>query len=371
MQTLIFLFKSINAKLKIKIFNILTLNKAYNNIYYLFNKTQQEKAMNTQLALERDQIEEERQLVQTGLQQQLDQSCALKSELLKYEATNEKNRILIESLRTQIAEDEKNVILLNNHRNEARILKDLWDCEKDDFACQVSVLTEERDAAQSSEEELFERLSDRTQDLEILQESYVDMTDRCNDANDEISELREQLHAFQATMRERSAVFSSSHSTSDLMRRESVGPVNNVKTSVSEDDVREDCSERNRNKNNKEKDKGKNRGREKEKDREIEKDSEGVENAYLVSVSKSPNEKENRVCVSSGTSISQDTAHISWTGGTTSMRTADNNDVLNNEKEVLKSNSDETYLSDHNHGQMSDKEEEGDIDYDDVFEDDS
>ena len=29
------------------------------------------------------------------------------------------------------------------------------------------------------------------------------------------------------------------------------------------------------------------------------------------------------------------------------------------------------HLSDHNHGQMSDKEEEGDLDYDDVFEDDS
>lgn len=44
--------------------------------------------------------------------------------------------------------------------------------------CQVEVLTEERDVARSHEEELFAKLTDRTEDLEALQESYVSLTDR-------------------------------------------------------------------------------------------------------------------------------------------------------------------------------------------------
>lgn len=40
------------------------------------------------------------------------------------------------------------------------------------------MLTEERDVARSHEEELFAKLTDRTDDLEALQESYVSLTDR-------------------------------------------------------------------------------------------------------------------------------------------------------------------------------------------------
>lgn len=42
----------------------------------------------------------------------------------------------------------------------------------------VEVLTEERDVARSHEEDLFAKLTDRTDDLEALQESYVSLTDR-------------------------------------------------------------------------------------------------------------------------------------------------------------------------------------------------
>lgn len=42
----------------------------------------------------------------------------------------------------------------------------------------MGVLTEERDVARSHEEELFARLTDKTDDLEALQESYVSLTDR-------------------------------------------------------------------------------------------------------------------------------------------------------------------------------------------------
>lgn len=46
------------------------------------------------------------------------------------------------------------------------------------FPLKVEVLTEERDVARSHEEDLFAKLTDRTDDLEALQESYVSLTDR-------------------------------------------------------------------------------------------------------------------------------------------------------------------------------------------------
>lgn len=46
------------------------------------------------------------------------------------------------------------------------------------FRGKVAVLTEERDVARSHEEELFAKLTDQTEDLEALQESYVSLTDR-------------------------------------------------------------------------------------------------------------------------------------------------------------------------------------------------
>lgn len=62
------------------------------------------------------------------------------------------------------------------------------------------MVTEEVEAARTNEEHLFGQLSERTIDLEKLQESYVDMTDRCNDMQDEIEELREQLEAYKESL---------------------------------------------------------------------------------------------------------------------------------------------------------------------------
>lgn len=42
----------------------------------------------------------------------------------------------------------------------------------------MEVLTEERDVARAHEEELFAKLTDKVEDLEALQESYVSLTDR-------------------------------------------------------------------------------------------------------------------------------------------------------------------------------------------------
>jgi chromosome segregation ATPase len=161
-------------------------------------------------------LEEEKSALQCSLQDELDKTSLLKAELLKFQAVNEKNRMLIETLRNSLVQEEEFVSQLTIQRMESKALKEQWDTEKEDFSCQIAVLTEERDAAQSSEEVLFERLGERTQDLGTLQESYVDMTDRCNDAHDEILELREQVQTFQAALQERNAVFSTTMSVSCL-----------------------------------------------------------------------------------------------------------------------------------------------------------
>jgi hypothetical protein len=161
-------------------------------------------------------LEEEKSALQCSLQDELDKTSLLKAELLKFQAVNEKNRMLIETLRSSLVQEEEFVAQLTIQRMESKALKEQWDTEKEDFSCQIAVLTEERDAAQSSEEVLFERLGERTQDLGTLQESYVDMTDRCNDAHDEILELREQVQTFQAALQERNAVFSTTMSVSCL-----------------------------------------------------------------------------------------------------------------------------------------------------------
>jgi hypothetical protein len=141
----------------------------------------------------------------------------LKSELLKFQATHEKNRMLIDSLKSQLAEDGRVIVEMSLQRNEAKAMEEIWDNDKDDLMCQISILTDERDAAQRSEEELYESLGEKAQDLEILQESYVDMTDRCNDANDEISDLREQLQVLREALAERNAVFPASNGFLDLI----------------------------------------------------------------------------------------------------------------------------------------------------------
>lgn len=76
-------------------------------------------------------------------------------------------------------------------------------------AMQVTLRTMYRDASRASEEDLFSRLNERTNDLERLQESYVDIGDRCNDLQDEVAELREQVTALQAALATR-AKFASS-----------------------------------------------------------------------------------------------------------------------------------------------------------------
>jgi hypothetical protein len=164
-----------------------------------------------QLEDEISQIEKEKMSLHSTLQEQLDGSALLKSDLLKFQASHERNRLLIDTLKAQKMDEEGLMNELALQRNEATFFKQQWDTERYDFSSQIIVLTEEKESARNSEENLFEQLSERTIDLEILQESYVDMTDRCNDAYDEIADLKEKLQEYQVVFKERNSVLKTSN----------------------------------------------------------------------------------------------------------------------------------------------------------------
>jgi hypothetical protein len=65
---------------------------------------------------------------------------------------------------------------------------------------QIMILTEERDSARQQEEELYGILKEKINDLERLQESYVDMTDRCNDYQDTMADMREEMDSLKEVM---------------------------------------------------------------------------------------------------------------------------------------------------------------------------
>ena len=249
--------------------------------------------MKTQYQLEKNLIEDEKQSIQIGLRDQLQQTSILKSELLKFQATHEKNRMLIDSLKSQLAEDGRVIVEMSLQRNEAKVLEEVWDVDKEDLMCQISILTDERDAAQRSEEELYESLGDKAQDLEILQESYVVMTDRCNDANDEISDLREQLQVLREALADRNTVIpvknnsldsideSNSNSTSDTgFKGNGVGIVERVESEKRLQQLKDASKDRERDRDRdrqlikKEREKEKENLKEKEKNKNEDKDKD-------------------------------------------------------------------------------------------------
>merc|ERR1712232_453410 len=64
--------------------------------------------------------------------------------------------------------------------------------EKDDLQQQVGVVTEERDCARTREEELFETLTSREEDLHNTNEGYVYLTERLHEMREELEEKIEQ-----------------------------------------------------------------------------------------------------------------------------------------------------------------------------------
>jgi hypothetical protein len=117
-------------------------------------------------------------------------------ELLSAKAALQQERVEKEALVQALARSEEE--LLKVRLIEAERAEHTFATEKEDLLSQVAVLTEERNLARAQEEDLWERLADKTEDLEALQESYVTLTDHWNSLQDEHTELMEQNQKFTA-----------------------------------------------------------------------------------------------------------------------------------------------------------------------------
>ncbi|CAM9251616.1 unnamed protein product [Scytosiphon promiscuus] len=130
-----------------------------------------------------------------------EENLKLQEQVLRLRADVGRERVENTSLTERLAQAETMVEEGKSQMRELEAAKRNLECETEDLQNQVEVLTEERDVARSHEEDLFAKLTDRTDDLEALQESYVSLTDRWNDFQDEHDEVLEQLESFRATDR--------------------------------------------------------------------------------------------------------------------------------------------------------------------------
>ncbi|CAM9798826.1 unnamed protein product [Ectocarpus sp. 4 AP-2014] len=143
-----------------------------------------------------------------------EENLRLQEQVLRLRADVGRERVENASLAEGLAQAETRVEEEKARLRELEELKRHLDSETEDLQNQVEVLTEERDVARSHEEELFAKLTERTEDLEALQESYVSLTDRWNDFQDEHDEVLEQLESFRATFKLANNSSSSSSSSS-------------------------------------------------------------------------------------------------------------------------------------------------------------
>ncbi|CAB1110575.1 unnamed protein product [Ectocarpus sp. CCAP 1310/34] len=143
-----------------------------------------------------------------------EENLRLQEQVLRLRADVGRERVENASLAKGLAQAETRVEEEKARLRELEDLKRHLDSETEDLQNQVEVLTEERDVARSHEEELFAKLTERTEDLEALQESYVSLTDRWNDFQDEHDEVLEQLESFRATFKLANNSSSSSSSSS-------------------------------------------------------------------------------------------------------------------------------------------------------------
>lgn len=145
--------------------------------------------------------EQEKGELQEQLQTQLEENDALRTAHLAMQTKYQKDIVLLENFRKKIDEQDKQINHWQCECEKYEATFNAAESDKEELVNQVSVLTEERDSARNNEEGLFDTLRERENDLEKLQESYVDMTDRCNDYQDELSDLREKVESLEELLR--------------------------------------------------------------------------------------------------------------------------------------------------------------------------
>jgi len=165
-----------------------------------------EQAKHQQAMAERSQVEQ--QLQDTALElQELRQAFALlqekavESEQKLIDADTEKLRLEVDRDRAENqvkAVEEKLSHALDGASDEKSKVRDLEGrCEElkvagEDLQQQIGVLTEERDVARTREEELFDSLNAKDEELMDTNEGYVHLTDQLNEVREELQEEIDQ-----------------------------------------------------------------------------------------------------------------------------------------------------------------------------------
>lgn len=151
------------------------------------------EGLNEKQALIKEELENNNAQLEAEKQMQIDENVDLKNELLKLQANYEKDKLLINTMESKLQEQNETIVTLNTEADDNQRRRAALEADLEEVTSQNLVLAEERDSAQTNEEDYFRKLNDVTIDLERLQESYVLMTDRCNDYNDEIADLRDKI----------------------------------------------------------------------------------------------------------------------------------------------------------------------------------
>ena len=165
---------------------------------------EKEQEINQQLEQQRILVETEKTNLLNSLEKKTEENVKLRAEILSFQAALEKEKSSTESLQSKLVELEGQVETLQDQLQQGEEARLANETEKEEFLNQIAILTEERDGARAQEEELFEKLGEKTIDLDRLRESYVDVTDRWNDSQDEAMDLRDKIDSLQAMLETRS-----------------------------------------------------------------------------------------------------------------------------------------------------------------------
>jgi len=144
--------------------------------------------------------EEEKMQLQLDAELYIEENMRLSQSLLQTQAEASKASSTLEQQSKRILALEEDAQQFEVSRQQFLRAQQEWEEEKEEVQEQLVVLTEERDAARTNEEDLFERLADVTADLEGIQHSYVGMTERCNDTQDELIEARDEVESLKQAL---------------------------------------------------------------------------------------------------------------------------------------------------------------------------
>lgn len=202
----------------------------------LFEKEQE---INVTLEKNRTQLESDKSELQRSLSAKEDENAQLRAAILSLQASAERDRNLVENTQTKLQESEALAETLQEQLQQAEDARQSGEHEREELQSQIMVLTEERDTARAQEEELFEKLTERTNDLDRLRESYVEITDRWNDAQDENMDLKDKIEALESALESKSFLQTTMSGINHQMQQmyTATAPAPTPSTSVSTDSV--------------------------------------------------------------------------------------------------------------------------------------